>query len=71
MTDDSNGESTFEFVERKTDESSASGEIVKTGKNKVQNINTCVICQSLLQRKKSLRLHSSPTAIFRKAIEKI
>ncbi|XP_076235508.1 protein PRRC1-B-like isoform X2 [Calliopsis andreniformis] len=30
MTDDSNGESTFEFVERKTDESSASGEIVKT-----------------------------------------
>ncbi|OAD62655.1 Protein PRRC1 [Eufriesea mexicana] len=30
MTDDSNGESTFEFVERKTDESSTSGEIVKT-----------------------------------------
>lgn len=30
MTDDSNGESTFEFIERKTDESSASGEIVKT-----------------------------------------
>ncbi|XP_076283290.1 protein PRRC1-like isoform X2 [Lasioglossum baleicum] len=30
MTDDSNGESTFEFVERKTDESSASGDIVKT-----------------------------------------
>ncbi|XP_076392061.1 protein PRRC1-B isoform X3 [Megachile rotundata] len=31
MTDDSNGESTFEFVERKTDESSTSGEFVKTG----------------------------------------
>ncbi|XP_033313767.1 protein PRRC1-like isoform X1 [Bombus bifarius] len=30
MTDDSNGESTFEFVERRTDESSTSGEIVKT-----------------------------------------
>ncbi|KOC64859.1 Protein PRRC1 [Habropoda laboriosa] len=30
MTDDSNGESTFEFVERKTDESSTSGEIAKT-----------------------------------------
>lgn len=30
MTDDSNGESTFEFVERKTDESSTSGETVKT-----------------------------------------
>ncbi|XP_017883571.1 protein PRRC1-like isoform X2 [Ceratina calcarata] len=30
MTDDSNGESTFEFIERKTDESSTSGEIVKT-----------------------------------------
>ncbi|XP_003705267.1 protein PRRC1-B isoform X2 [Megachile rotundata] len=30
MTDDSNGESTFEFVERKTDESSTSGEFVKT-----------------------------------------
>lgn len=42
MTDDSNGESTFEFVERRTDESSTSGEIVKTGKNERQNINTCV-----------------------------
>ncbi|XP_078035382.1 protein PRRC1-like isoform X2 [Augochlora pura] len=30
MTDDSNGESTFEFVERKTDDSSTSGETVKT-----------------------------------------
>ncbi|XP_043254919.1 protein PRRC1-like isoform X1 [Colletes gigas] len=30
MTDDSNGESTFEFVERKADESSASGEIMYT-----------------------------------------
>ncbi|CAK9813832.1 Protein PRRC1 [Anthophora quadrimaculata] len=30
MTDDSNGESTFEFIERRTDESSVSGEIAKT-----------------------------------------
>ncbi|XP_076166689.1 protein PRRC1-like [Ptiloglossa arizonensis] len=30
MTDDSNGEFTFEFIERKTDEHSATGEIMKT-----------------------------------------
>lgn len=30
MTDESNGESTFEFVEKKVDESSVSGDIVKT-----------------------------------------
>lgn len=34
MTDESNGESTFEFVDKKTDESSISEGIGKTGEKK-------------------------------------